>query len=675
MEQVRVYFNIRTAEKVITPGVGSDIFVHKNVPGSHVGGGYKVEIFNNGVKVDERDIKTKIEVEKLISEYKEKYNTNRAFQNEVDVHVTYKNKRERGEDEMNSTASIDNTLYTKVSYISDLCNRLLDPSLPLKKYAEDLNTNFVKEPNPLDETPQDNDGIVKQMQKIIDKYISTTEDDEGVQYNAIKGWLGDIKTILHQNNRQGANFDFDYISDKLKEIYLKQDSPGYYLFSKKASFPLTDKLVSRVNKSEGDPFLEGDLKKELSEDQMKEVQSNLDKREDKTEPELKLNYLLNAIRSAKEYDTFIKREAEDCWKFIRSYKGSTTLDNCVSSWLSKKSFSLIDANYIYQDVLEGIDNLYTNHKVSSIDDPALKDMLLIYKYKEAATGIAAFNDARKEFRKKFNYELELALQEHQDISDPQAILQDPKVADSLKEMVSSVVSAYLADTLDRHVEAAISKNPQYSPSSLLLNRAKSMADRKNFNIPSAVGFNSLYTDILKDSMTFYKNAAAEPEKVSALINAMVETCVELTHISEAEYQTYLKQAYDFLKQEYSVGMKKAASNKIEVDPSGKIEIITDEQTTSPEVSDSLIEDNPLQDTELDSQLSNDVDDFISSLDKPKEDNKEVATDTHPATRDVKIDEPETEEDDVFQEAENLQKDIDKGKPKETERTLLDILKD
>ena len=78
-------------------GVGADIFIRKRLPGATVGVGYEVEIYENGVKQDEVVVKKKDDVIKIIQSFKDKYQTDRAFQNINQLHITYKTKEERGE--------------------------------------------------------------------------------------------------------------------------------------------------------------------------------------------------------------------------------------------------------------------------------------------------------------------------------------------------------------------------------------------------------------------------------------------------------------------------------------------------------------------------------------------------------------------------------------------------
>ena len=139
-------------------GIGADIFVRKKKPGHAVGVGYFVDVYENGIKVDSIEAKTKKDVKKILDEYKGKYNTQRSFEIESQQHVTYTTKEERGEDtpksrvdekivqpkepkiiqEQGATAmhAFDQLLLKKASIVENLLNHLKDPTPPIKKRAE-----------------------------------------------------------------------------------------------------------------------------------------------------------------------------------------------------------------------------------------------------------------------------------------------------------------------------------------------------------------------------------------------------------------------------------------------------------------------------------------------------------------------------------------------------------
>src|SRR5271157_5768557 len=110
-------------------GVGTDLFIRKVRPGATVGFGYVIDVYENGVKQDTITKKTKADVFDTVKEFKAKYNTNRAFQNEIQYHVTYKTKEERGETAMED---ITKSLLKKASVIQDLILRITSPDSPIK---------------------------------------------------------------------------------------------------------------------------------------------------------------------------------------------------------------------------------------------------------------------------------------------------------------------------------------------------------------------------------------------------------------------------------------------------------------------------------------------------------------------------------------------------------------
>jgi hypothetical protein len=143
-------------------GIGADLFIRKKLPGSKVGRGYVVDVYENGVKMDTLELKGKKDVIELVKKFKEKYRTDRAFQNESQVRITYK-VEETDEDKASKTpksllgisrvpeapevpgipkvepakgettmAEIDNILLKQANSIQSLLLKILNPELPLK---------------------------------------------------------------------------------------------------------------------------------------------------------------------------------------------------------------------------------------------------------------------------------------------------------------------------------------------------------------------------------------------------------------------------------------------------------------------------------------------------------------------------------------------------------------
>ncbi len=150
---------------------GTTIFIKKNDEGSGVGAGYTIEIYNNGTKVETIYKDTRNDTLDVIKQYKQQYNTNRSFQNEIEVFVTYpekdsvfeENKKENDKKEHKSEASmnsVDTMLMKQAGYIEQLLNRITNPSEPVKiRTAEE-------------ELPMPNDNINISNESVADEIIN-----------------------------------------------------------------------------------------------------------------------------------------------------------------------------------------------------------------------------------------------------------------------------------------------------------------------------------------------------------------------------------------------------------------------------------------------------------------------------------------------------------------------
>jgi len=204
----------------VTPGAGVDIFIKKKRPGAEVGKGYLVDIYEGGVKVDTIELATKKEVSKLVKQFKEKYHTDRAFQNEMQLHVTYKSKKERGEQPM---ASLDNVLLKQASRIRELLHRLTNPELPLKVRGAQEDAVLESDISSVPETPapegvtEDKESIKRYISdEIIKKFVAfvlekaqmVDENETDEISNPLRGWYQKLKdTIENYNKISYENFD------------------------------------------------------------------------------------------------------------------------------------------------------------------------------------------------------------------------------------------------------------------------------------------------------------------------------------------------------------------------------------------------------------------------------------------------------------------------------------
>jgi predicted RNA-binding protein Jag len=222
-------------------GVGADMFIRKKKPGPQINVGYQIDIFENGVKVDTKEVPREEDIKQYIDAYKEKYNTTRSFQEEKQLHITYKTKEERGEApppkqtpepkeqpgvalgekpkpepirEEVAMATLDQVLIKKAGRIEELLNRLVYPSLPIKKRAVDYSapgspptppTTGVAEqlpetPIPGETTEIDTNDVAKQMvTSLVNFFLSHGQDATDDLYNGVKEWRAkEVEPILNQ---------------------------------------------------------------------------------------------------------------------------------------------------------------------------------------------------------------------------------------------------------------------------------------------------------------------------------------------------------------------------------------------------------------------------------------------------------------------------------------------
>ena len=388
MNDIRIVYAFGE-DKRFTPGPGTDVFIRKNVPGSHIGEGYTIEIFNNAVKVDEKVVKNKKQVQEIIDDIKTNYSTSRAFQNELQLHVTYKTKKERGEE---ASMNVDTQLTKQGSKIRQLVSKLLDPESPIKKFSEELHTNFLQTPS-LDSSniSADNQIIVQKMVEMVDQKVQESADIEQ-DYNEIKEWLAEIKNIIKEHNRAGADFDLDEIADEFSKIVLDPNHPAHAVFSKKATFMdrqetqsncgLTedekklDQLISLVTRQKDTPQVSTKVENNIEPSDKKDIKELLAISPKKTDSE---HILENILIQAQQYDNFIRKHAKNYWGFVSQYKGISTLEDTFNLWVHNKPFGLRDASFIWKQVLEDVDYAF-NQEPNNIYREAARKVFLPFRY-------------------------------------------------------------------------------------------------------------------------------------------------------------------------------------------------------------------------------------------------------------------------------------------------------
>jgi len=223
-------------DKQNNQGIGTDLFVRKNLPGSQVGRGYTVDVFENGIKVDTIVEHNKERVLELVKKYKQFYHTDRAFQNEIQLHVTYKRRK----DEEKGAMDISKELTKRASRIQELSQKLIFPNEMIKKFADDLNPDGIGAPPIHQVTPSEAmnetapsesvDSISKKtIQKLVDYISSNMASDDGVLYNELKKWYKALGDIISENNQANPDNELDrnQIAQKVKEITLSGDPSAY----------------------------------------------------------------------------------------------------------------------------------------------------------------------------------------------------------------------------------------------------------------------------------------------------------------------------------------------------------------------------------------------------------------------------------------------------------------
>ena len=233
------FIKTRTGDNTPDYATGTTIFVKKVDEGAGVGKGYTVEIYNNGTKVDTMHKDTRSETLDVIKQYKQQYNTNRSFQNEIEVFVTYpekdsvfeenkaENENKVENQEQKSEASMNNVdamLMKQAGYIEQLLNRITNPEAPIKiRTAEEL-------PMPDDNLNVSNesvaDEIVQKLVAFAKKIIDSPADESSKKndlYNKGKKWLFAVNDLLKKQESLNVEEIKKIIDNKLKEICNKPE--------------------------------------------------------------------------------------------------------------------------------------------------------------------------------------------------------------------------------------------------------------------------------------------------------------------------------------------------------------------------------------------------------------------------------------------------------------------
>ena len=207
--------------------VGADIFVRKIKPGPTVGDGYLVDVYEGGIKIDTFKAKNKKQIKSIVKDYKSKYNTQRSFMNESQVHVTYRTKAERGETAM---TFLDEQLIKKANLIHTALKKIFNPYNPVIVREADIANNTVDfiPQTAGDNAPISEDMVAKNIIIKIVTFINERQPQPGAEwiksdelYNPIKKWLFSVKkTIKDQEKANGLQLDFNKIYEISKNTLM-----------------------------------------------------------------------------------------------------------------------------------------------------------------------------------------------------------------------------------------------------------------------------------------------------------------------------------------------------------------------------------------------------------------------------------------------------------------------
>ena len=243
------FIKTRTGDNTPDYATGTTIFVKKVDEGAGVGKGYTVEIYNNGTKVDTMHKDTRSETLDVIKQYKQQYNTNRSFQNEIEVFVTYPEKDTVYEDnkaendkteikeENKSEASmniqqIDDILMKQAGHIEMLLYKITNPESPVKiRIAEEM-------PMPNDNINASSESIAKEIFDkfvgFIKKIVDSPADDSSKKndlYNKSKGWLFKVNDTLKKYMDTNQEVTPEAIKENLNKMmneFLKDPNNAKY---------------------------------------------------------------------------------------------------------------------------------------------------------------------------------------------------------------------------------------------------------------------------------------------------------------------------------------------------------------------------------------------------------------------------------------------------------------
>lgn len=343
-------------------GIGTDIFVRKVKPGASIGEGYFVDVYDNGVKIDSLRKNIKKDVVEVIRQYKKQYHTDRAFQNEEQLHVTYKTKEQRGEQAMEN---IDQELIKKANLINVALQKLMTPELPIKIRQADMTMEGVLPQTPGPEVPMDENSIGTSLAVKFVQFVMKNQPQQGnewakndIFYNPFKKMLAAFKKeITNYQKTNNAQLNLKAIADSCNAILLSGDP---VVIKKLAGIDVTPDAAAKIKeiasmksgtekKASVEELEEGNLSDAVE----KEVNSEFGGKEDSEEKKIEASY--KDIFSEDSIDPLCSA----FWKYAKNINKVANLDNVFVEWANINEVDAETSNKVWVKINKEIEDGFT----------------------------------------------------------------------------------------------------------------------------------------------------------------------------------------------------------------------------------------------------------------------------------------------------------------------------
>lgn len=488
---------------------GTDIIITKIDPESSYGSGYLVEIFDSGSKSQEFKVKNKKEVEQVIKDQKLRYNTDRAFQNGLQLHVDYKVDQKLLEGHTSSVKNreknmdnIDMILLKKAGKIQSLLDRLDDPESHIKVFSEEsfqpsLNEESKQEVNPSSEVDDINQQAAEMIRDKLVAYFSDPSSSSGIPDNDLKSWFAQVRSIIQSRASEG--YDIQKIVDRLETMFLQEDLPGKDIVLKPihTSSIETDKFLSELEKKKDTLAAASDL---LESDKAEEVAEIIKDKPNKNEVET----LLTKIYTPKEYTEIAASilNSVDVYKtkffdYVKSYKGVTSFNHLYKKWSRDENltseFSKLLRASINADICYQFESRYSS--VDSLKTVYSSPLIQTYLFSKIADIWAVSVEDLEQYSLNIQSYIVEFLEGgivdsgiKSDVETLESVAREKiqqfpqsSVKMQLETEYMNILRNYLKDVITKLIEARLSKNPETPVSKVVESAVKDVKHHSYFS--------------------------------------------------------------------------------------------------------------------------------------------------------------------------------------------------